>query len=136
MNWEQVKREIHFRADRSSGSGGQHVNKVATKVTLLFYPESSLAFTEEEKALLLSRLLPQLTNEGALIVTEQRHRSQALNRKYAWEKIEKIIRQALRPPAPPRKKPQLRIDRAALKKSKQRHSEKKSLRRKIRPHQL
>ena len=131
MNWEILIKEIKFRADRSSGSGGQHVNKVATKVTLSFYPAISLALTEEEKTLLLKQLLSNISKDGAITVSEQRYRSQVRNRKYALEKLEQIIQKGLLPPPPPRKKIKKKTNTFAQRIAKKRQSEKKTLRRKL-----
>ena len=56
MNKETIYKELHFKAVRSSGAGGQHVNKVSSKVELYFDLASSEAFTEKEKQLLLKNL--------------------------------------------------------------------------------
>ena len=131
MNWEILIKEIKFRADRSSGSGGQHVNKVATKVTLSFFPAVSLALSEEEKTLLLQQLAANISKNGAIVVSEQRHRSQIKNRKHALEKLEEIIQKGLIPPPPPRKKIKKKKNTPAQREAKERQSEKKALRRKI-----
>ena len=131
MNWEVLIKEIKFRADRSSGSGGQHVNKVATKVTLSFYPEMSLALSDEEKVLLVQQLASNISKNGAITVSEQRYRSQLKNRKFALEKLEGIIIKGLTPPPPARKKIKKKTNTKAQRKDKKRQSEKKTLRRKI-----
>ena len=56
MNAEKIIKELKFKAVRSSGAGGQHVNKVSSKVELLFDLQNSTEFTEEEKELLLQKL--------------------------------------------------------------------------------
>ncbi len=136
MDWQQIRRETQFRAVRSSGSGGQHVNKVSTKVVLTFKPLESAAFTADEKALLAARLEGRLSGDGALSIAEQRHRSQAMNRKLAWERLQEEIRHALRPLPPTRKPIKRKVNRSAARKARTIHAEKKRLRRKIRPHQL
>lgn len=136
MNWKAVLREIKFRADRSSGSGGQHVNKVATKVTLFFYPQQSLAFSAKQKERLEEQLKGRLNKTGALVVSEQTYRSQARNKKYALEKLKTLLETALQPPPPARKKLKLKIDKAKKRKAKDWHSKKKYLRRKINIHEV
>lgn len=131
MNWETLIKEIKFRADRSSGSGGQHVNKVATKVTLSFYPEISLALSAEEKALLVHQLASNISKDGAIAVSEQRYRSQVRNRKFALEKLEGIIIKGLTPPPPARKKIKKKTNTIKQRKAKEKQSEKKAFRRKI-----
>ena len=132
MDTAQIRREVQFRADRSSGSGGQHVNKVATKVTLTFYPATSEAFTDEERALLLSRVEGQLSADGALRVTAQASRSQTRNRREAWDKLLSLLTAALRPPKPPRKHRKRNVNTTTLRRKRTAHSEKKALRKKIR----
>lgn len=136
MNKEQIKREIKFRADRSSGSGGQHVNKVATKVTMSFIPANSLAFTDEEKNRIIYRLKNKLNKDGALVISEQSHRSQFKNRKLALEKLILALEKAALPPLPPRKKIIKKTNTASSRLAKKRHSEKKANRRKIKIHDV
>ena len=87
--------EIHFTAARSSGPGGQHVNKVSSRVTLLFDLEKTDSLTEEEKRRVGSRLSTRVNRAGILRVVCQRHRSQHLNRKEAQERFVRLISEAL-----------------------------------------
>lgn len=102
MNWEQVQKEAQVRTSRSGGPGGQHVNKVETRVELVFYPEASLAFTTQEKTALMAFLEGKLTADGAVLTASQESRSQARNRELAWEKLERLLREGIQPPKPPR----------------------------------
>jgi ribosome-associated protein len=93
------ERELYFSFARSGGPGGQNVNKVETKVTVAFYFASSQSLTWEEKGRLGQHplVLQNLDSDGALSVTSQVHRSQALNREDAVRKLHELVRQALRP---------------------------------------
>ena len=87
MDQDQILKEVVFKAVRSSGAGGQHVNKVSTKVILLFDLEESNAFTVQEKEQLKRSIGGSLTNEGILIIQSADTRSQLKNRKLAEEKL-------------------------------------------------
>lgn len=89
-------RETEFRADRSSGAGGQHVNKVSTKITLSFSIPASRVLTEEEKGKLLSRLGSKLTSDGVLIIRSGESRSQVTNKEEAKQRFMTMLNAALR----------------------------------------
>lgn len=89
------KRELTLAAVRSQGSGGQHVNKVNTKVELRWKPQSSMALTPEEKDRLAHKLSHRLTHNGVLVLSSQRTCSQAQNRLDVIEKLQSIVRQGL-----------------------------------------
>jgi len=91
--------ELHFSFARSGGPGGQNVNKVETKVTVTFDFASSQSLTWEEKGRLGQHplVVQNLDSAGALAVTSQAHRSQALNREDAVRKLHELLREALRP---------------------------------------
>ncbi len=80
---------------RSSGPGGQNVNKVASKVELRWTPSTSSALSFDDRAYLLSKLGGRLTLDGELIVTSDRYRDQPRNRADAAEKLAAIVRGAL-----------------------------------------
>ena len=87
MDQDQILKEVVFKAVRSSGAGGQHVNKVSTKVILLFDLKESDALTTEEKEQLKRSIGGSLTKEGVLIIQSADTRSQLKNRKLAEEKL-------------------------------------------------
>jgi len=94
--------EITFTTARSSGPGGQHVNKTETKVTLLFDLAGSTTLDEDQKALLRQHLATRISKRGELRVSSQRHRSQKANREATLERFTDLLRDALTP-RPPRK---------------------------------
>ncbi len=87
--------EIGFTASRSSGPGGQNVNKVATRVTLRFDLEASPNLTGEQKEQIRERLPTRISKAGVLSVHAQRERSQSANRELAQERLVELLRQAL-----------------------------------------
>lgn len=88
--------ELEFKAVRSSGAGGQNVNKVASKVVLNFDLKKSTAFSEEEKQLLLSRLEAKLTKEQVLILNCDEDRSQLRNKEIVIKRFLSIVEGALK----------------------------------------
>jgi len=94
---------IRFEFSRSSGPGGQHVNRVETKVTLLFDLSGSSDLSEAEKARVRARLGRRVGKDGVLRVTSQRHRTRERNRQAALERFHELVSAALAV-ARPRKK--------------------------------
>jgi ribosome-associated protein len=88
--------ELTFTASRSSGAGGQNVNKVNTKVELRFDVTLSQILTDQEKALLLEKLSNKLTGEGELIIVSQTERTQLANKQLCIEKFYKTLASALK----------------------------------------
>ena len=89
--------EFVFNTSRSSGAGGQNVNKVSTKVELRFSIPSSNYLTIEEKETLHEKLSNKITIEGVLIVVSQSERTQLGNKQRCIEKFNELIRKALTP---------------------------------------
>jgi ribosome-associated protein len=87
---------------RASGPGGQNVNKVATAVALRFEAERSPSLPPDAKARLRRLAGRRWTSDGAIVVTAERHRSQALNRAEAREKLRALVLAALERPKPRR----------------------------------
>ena len=125
--------ELRFSFARSAGPGGQHVNKVNTRVELRFdLAASSLPVELRQRA--LARLGARLNRAGQLVVASSRHRSQGRNRQDCIERFGELMAEALRPPGPRRRR--TRPGRAAIahrREAKKRHSRKKSLRRRPDP---
>jgi ribosome-associated protein len=92
---EIPEEELDFATSRSSGPGGQNVNKVNTRVTVLFDVDRSAVLTAEQRGLLHERLGGRISREGVLRVASQRHRTQLANRDAAIERLAQLIREAL-----------------------------------------
>ncbi|MEJ8758404.1 alternative ribosome rescue aminoacyl-tRNA hydrolase ArfB [Pontibacter sp. H259] len=91
------EKEMQFQASRSGGPGGQNVNKVASKIELRFHVEDSELLTDEEKAIILTKLANRITNDGYLLVVSQAERSQLQNKELAIARFHELLRQALTP---------------------------------------
>ncbi|MHB9029892.1 MAG: alternative ribosome rescue aminoacyl-tRNA hydrolase ArfB [Candidatus Latescibacterota bacterium] len=87
--------ELEFVASRSSGPGGQNVNKVNTRMTVRFDVRNSPNLTEEQKALIQERLRTRITLEGILQVSSQQYRTQGENRSAAVGRLTALLRSAL-----------------------------------------
>jgi ribosome-associated protein len=83
----KFENEIVFSASRSSGPGGQNVNKVSTKVELRFNIRTSLILTDLEREILEEKLKKRINTEGELLIISQSERSQLKNREKALEKF-------------------------------------------------
>ncbi len=88
--------EMTFSASRSSGAGGQNVNKVSSRIELRFSIVQSNLLTEEEKLLIQKKLNNRINSEGELIVTAQEHRSQVKNKELAIDKFFALLAMALK----------------------------------------
>jgi ribosome-associated protein len=89
--------ELEFRATRSSGPGGQHVNTSSTRVELWWNLERSAALSEPQRALLRERLGNRLDAEGWLRLVESGTRSQLRNREGVTERFAELLERAVRP---------------------------------------
>jgi ribosome-associated protein len=98
MDKEILLSELKFKAVRSSGAGGQNVNKVSSKVVLSFDLANSLGLTHDEKVLLQTKIATKLTQENILIITCEEDRSQLKNREIALKKFLKTIENGLKTP--------------------------------------
>ena len=87
--------ELSYKTSRSSGSGGQNVNKVETSVTVLWKVEDSTVFTESEKERILLKLKNKINAEGILQTTVSESRTQLQNKKIAIEKIQELVNKSL-----------------------------------------
>src|SRR4051812_47224761 len=92
---EELLKEVTFKTSRSGGKGGQHVNKVSSKVELIFNPASSELFTDDEKALMSQKLAKKLDSEGNLHVVSQEDRSQLVNKQLALVKLLIVLEKSL-----------------------------------------
>lgn len=98
MNPDNLRNELKFKAVRSSGAGGQHVNKVSSKVELFFDLENSIELTLEEKQLLLKNLKTKLTKEGFLMLQCDESRSQHKNKEIVIKRFLDLITNGLKVP--------------------------------------
>lgn len=96
MNKEILHKELNFKAIRSGGPGGQHANKVSSKIILSFNLSVSKAFSEKEKELLFENLKNRLTKEKTLILTCDDSRSQHQNKAIIKKRFENLIQKNLR----------------------------------------
>jgi ribosome-associated protein len=89
--------ELSFRASRSGGPGGQHVNTAATRIQLSWDVAGSPSLSERRRQLLLTRLASRLDQQGVLQLAVDTHRSQHRNREEAVERLAALVAEALRP---------------------------------------
>jgi ribosome-associated protein len=94
--------ELHFQFSRSGGPGGQHVNRTATQVELLFDVRNSPSLNEAQRARVLARLDSYIDSRGMLHLTSQATRSQYRNRADVITRFQHLLRDALRVPKPRR----------------------------------
>lgn len=96
MNKDIIKTEIQYKAVRSSGAGGQNVNKVATKVQIQFFVEQSNGLTADEKTTLSEKLANRITKEGFIMVECGETRSQLKNKELCTQRLFMLLENALK----------------------------------------
>lgn len=126
---KNFSKELSFKTSRSSGAGGQNVNKVETSVTVLWKVDESEFFDDDEKLMIQNKLKNRINADGLLFLTVSESRTQLMNKNKAIEKIIEIVNKALIVPKkrtatkPSRAQKQKRLD------SKKKNSDKKENRR-------
>lgn len=127
---ETLQQEINFKAVKSSGPGGQHVNKTASKVVASLDIPNSRAFNEEEKSLLLNKLSSRLSKEGILNLESSSSRSQHKNKDIVIDRMLDLIRGALKKSKPRKKTKPSKASKLKRLREKKMRSEKKDQRQK------
>ena len=105
--------EYELKAVRSGGAGGQHVNKVSSRVELYFNIRQSASLSEEQKERILAKLATEITEDGILRITEDSSRSQHLNREAVVKKLHATLNKAL---VRPKKRVPTKVPKAVKKK--------------------
>ncbi|MEM1001763.1 MAG: alternative ribosome rescue aminoacyl-tRNA hydrolase ArfB [Bacteroidota bacterium] len=128
LDKQGILNELKFKAVKSSGSGGQHVNKVATKVELTFDLSTTNSLSDEQKQRLFKKYGSKLTKDGVLILTSGETRSQLRNKQLVTERLFQLLEAGLRIE---KKRKATKVPKAVKRKrleDKRRHADKKSSR--------
>lgn len=121
--------ELDVRVSRSSGAGGQHVNKTSSRVEIFWNVLGSRALNEEQRDRLREKLASRMTSDGSVRVVASDMRSQSRNRELAEERLAELVRRALIVPRKRRATKPTKASKEARLESKKRHSTKKAERR-------
>jgi ribosome-associated protein len=117
--------ELTYRATRSGGPGGQHVNTSSTRIELTWNAAASPSLSDEQRALVLERLAGRMDGEGVLRVAASEYRSQLRNRQAATERFAQLLARALHVERPRRATRPSRAVREARLQAKRLHSARK-----------
>lgn len=126
-----LENEFSFTSSRSSGPGGQNVNKVNTKVELRFKVDDSTLLSDIEKTRIKQHLKNRINVDGELIITSQTERSQLKNKEKTMERLYQLIGTALKPKKKRKPTKPTKSSIEARLKRKKMLSDKKSFRKKI-----
>lgn len=126
LDKELLLSELTFKATRSSGPGGQHVNKTSTRIELYWSLETSQGFSEHQKARLREKLHNRLTKEQILILASGETRSQLKNKELVIKRFFKLLEEAVTPPKKRKKSNPTYTSKIKRLQSKKQHSEKKT----------
>lgn len=113
METDKITAELNFKAVRSSGAGGQNVNKVSSKVVLTFDLNASQALNEDEKVLVETKLATKLTSENFLILNCDEDRSQLKNKTIVTKRFLDLIEKSL---IVPKKRKPTRVPKSVIEK--------------------
>lgn len=130
MNWSIITTELSFRTSRSSGAGGQHVNKTETKVEVLFDVSKSAGLSDEEKELVMNRLENRINSDGCLAIRSQKTKSQLENKEIVIDKLLSLLEKAFMPPKKRIKTKPSKASKEERMAEKKRISQKKEIRKK------
>ncbi len=92
---EEILKTVTFKTSRSGGSGGQHINKVSSKVLLIFNLDDATYLNAEEQLLLRTRLEGRMDRMGLIQIVSQEDRSQLLNKEKAIVKLRELLKRSL-----------------------------------------
>jgi ribosome-associated protein len=126
-----LSNEFIFNATRSSGAGGQNVNKVNTKVELRFQIDASQILTSEEKEIIKQKLTNRINDAGELVLATQTERSQLKNKEKVIEKFYALVEKALTPTKKRKPTKPTKASKAKRFEDKRKASQKKTLRKTI-----
>ncbi|WP_026914674.1 alternative ribosome rescue aminoacyl-tRNA hydrolase ArfB [Christiangramia portivictoriae] len=129
MDQHQIETELEFKAVRSSGPGGQHANKTATKVELSWHVEDSKGLSETEKSRIQRKLANRINREGFLKMSSEDSRSQHSNREIVIQNFLDLLKSALKKQKPRKKTKPSRASKLKRLHSKKKRSEIKANRR-------
>lgn len=129
MNKDALQREVSYKTSRSGGKGGQNVNKVSSKVELLFSVNDSTLFNDDEKVRLNEKLQSRFNKDGCIQIICDEDRSQYINKQKAVERLIALLTNALKVPKVRKKKTISKAAKAARVENKRIHSAKKESRR-------
>ncbi len=125
INIDQILTEIVFKTSRSSGKGGQHVNKTETRVSIVFNINESSIFSENQKEIILKKLGSRIDSNGNIQIDAEDTRSQLKNKEIACKRLIQLLNESL---IVPKKRKVTKPNKAAILKrlkSKKINSEKK-----------
>ncbi len=131
MNVQELIKELNFKAVRSGGAGGQHVNKVSSKVVLFWNLAESQVFTPEEQSRLEKKLSHYQSKEGLIILSSEETRSQIKNKEIVIQKLVALIKVAL---VQQKIRKETKVPKSVIRKNKESNKKlalKKSLRKRI-----
>ncbi len=130
MDRNQLLSELTYKATRSSGAGGQHVNKTSTRVELYWSLENTQAFSEYEVSRLREKLSHRITKDGELQLASQDTRSQHRNKEAVTKRFFSLLEVAIIPPVFRKKRRPSKLAKLKRLKAKKQHAEKKANRKK------